>query len=691
MDLGVGAAIVAGAALAGIVGRGIGGIAEDEDDDIGDVQLGNEAEFDSGKKCVFVPHSRKNAKPFLLYGFHLYKDTNMKSKSGTKYYQCSESARGCAAVAHTCIDDDGVEVYVSFCSNGVQHSCEKSFIDLYAVWFALHVYKLCSNRLDSGHKKLHMKIYNKYRKNLASEEDRSRFDRIVAEKYTFQTMKSSMQRRRREVLGPEPTNHSECDFRRYPGMEDLIVGHHKSEEGSNKDVWLFSSEPLLTFLSRCKVTALDCTFKLTPRMWYQTGIILAYASGFWIPCVWFLLPNKELISYEIMCGLLQSELEKRDLNFHQVKYMIVDYELNLRNAVKLFWTWITIIGCYFHRCQCVFRHIQTAGHSIIYRTGEFFREWVKKMCTLDFIPTAYFQEGKDSLEREIETMEIDEEKDAALETWNYHDNTWCKGMPFTKVDWHHEETLSEIASKESDRNLGQELVKAAIEIEESEFITNMKIIPTSNCGAEGVNSAENQDFGNHPNTRKFAMKMIETVEESEGKARMVQHGIKNDRSKIHLKNQSRRLQIQENLQNGLISTSDAMKNLSQTISLGVAIKKKTKAKLAEERIKKVQLEQRQGENDDVDVGQVRGRGRGRPRGRRAAATHPNNIPEDPLPDSEANAGAGRGQRRGRGRGRGAGDNLPVTAGAGRGRGRGRGRGEGRGRGQHVERGIYIYP
>ena len=39
----------------------------------------------------------------------------------------------------------------------------------------------------------------------------------------------------------------------------------------------------------------------------------------------------------------------------------------------------------------------------------------------------------------------------------------------------------------------------------------------------------------------------------------------------------------------MISTSDAMKSLTQTISLEVAIKKKTKAKIADERIKIVQI------------------------------------------------------------------------------------------------------
>ena len=90
-----------------------------------------------------------------------------------------------------------------------------------------------------------------------------------------------------DVLGPEPTSHDGCEFSTYPGMEDYIFGHHKSPEGTNKDVWFFSSATLLAFLSSCKVAGLDCTFKMTPKMWYQTAIFLVFANGFWIPVCWF--------------------------------------------------------------------------------------------------------------------------------------------------------------------------------------------------------------------------------------------------------------------------------------------------------------------------------------------------------------------------------------------------------------------
>merc|ERR1719508_596070 len=123
-----------------------------------------------------------------------------------------------------------------------------------------------------------------------------------------------MGRRRIEVIGPEPTDHASCDFRSYPGMENYVFGHHKSEDGTNKDIWLFSSSTLLAFLSRCKVAGLDCTFKMTPKMWYQTAVFLVFANGFWIPTCWFLLPNKEAFTYEVMCGLLQNALEKNNLD-----------------------------------------------------------------------------------------------------------------------------------------------------------------------------------------------------------------------------------------------------------------------------------------------------------------------------------------------------------------------------------------
>ena len=256
-----------------------------------------DTEFSEGKPCKMLPHTRARAKPLLLYNYHLYCDTNVPiSKTGTHYFKCIESIRGCPATAHTKVVD-GQDFYFKEMPNGFQHTCERGKLHLHAVNFALEVYEKCATVLDSKHPSLHTEILNKFRNVLETEGEKDQFDNIISDGYSYKSMKTTMGRRRIEILGPEPKNHGSCDFSSYPDVAENVVGVSRGEAGSNTDIWLFSSLYLIQVLTTAKVLGVDCTFKLTRHMWYQTCVILCYINGYWIPIFWALLPNKELFTY----------------------------------------------------------------------------------------------------------------------------------------------------------------------------------------------------------------------------------------------------------------------------------------------------------------------------------------------------------------------------------------------------------
>ena len=51
------------------------------------------------------------------------------------------------------------------------------------------------------------------------------------------------------------------------------------------------------------------------------------------------------------------------------------------------------------------------------------------------MPTGSFYDAKNVIHDSIDDCEDLKEKESAIEMWEYHENTWCKGKPFTKVDW----------------------------------------------------------------------------------------------------------------------------------------------------------------------------------------------------------------------------------------------------------------
>jgi len=56
-----------------------------------------------------------------------------------------------------------------------------------------------------------------------------------------------------------------------------------------------------------------------------------------------------------------------------------------------------IHGCFFHLCQSVWRKVQSMGFENRYKTDEQFREKIKMVTALAFVPVADVTEKFDSL------------------------------------------------------------------------------------------------------------------------------------------------------------------------------------------------------------------------------------------------------------------------------------------------------
>ena len=109
--------------------------------------------------------------------------------------------------------------------NDVAHTCGRGPLHLKAVKFAMEVYEKCSEALEATHPSLHAQVLIKHRNKIEKESDKNKFDDLIAESYTFKSMKSTMARRRNIILGPEPKDHASCDFTTYPDIKDNVMGN----------------------------------------------------------------------------------------------------------------------------------------------------------------------------------------------------------------------------------------------------------------------------------------------------------------------------------------------------------------------------------------------------------------------------------------------------------------------------------
>jgi len=84
-------------------------------------------------------------------------------------------------------------------------------------------------------------------------------------------------------------------------------------------------------------------------------------NGHYISLVHFLLPSKNISTYEIMFKMLPSRSEERELKFEPQKTNPAAFEVSLPSAIRNIWPTNEIIGCRFHASQSWWRKIQELG------------------------------------------------------------------------------------------------------------------------------------------------------------------------------------------------------------------------------------------------------------------------------------------------------------------------------------------
>ena len=128
--------------------------------------------------------------------------------------------------------------------------------------------------------------------------------------------------------------------------ESLIKGDIPVDGGR---VLILSSVKSLKRLARAYAFAVDGTFKICPRLWYQLIVINAQIGpNTWVPVCYGYLPNKKLATYnEFFKGVTDYMVKhniSKDGDVLAAQYVMADWEINLRKALKLAFPRVEIKG-----------------------------------------------------------------------------------------------------------------------------------------------------------------------------------------------------------------------------------------------------------------------------------------------------------------------------------------------------------
>lgn len=63
-----------------------------------------------------------------------------------------------------------------------------------------------------------------------------------------------------------------------------------------------------------------------------------------------------------------------------------DFEQAAIKAIKEIFPEVQVYGCFFHLCQCIYRHIQAYGLQNVYGEDEEFAQYIRCLAALAFVP-----------------------------------------------------------------------------------------------------------------------------------------------------------------------------------------------------------------------------------------------------------------------------------------------------------------
>ncbi|KAF0725875.1 Uncharacterized protein FWK35_00024826 [Aphis craccivora] len=106
----------------------------------------------------------------------------------------------------------------------------------------------------------------------------------------------------------------------------------------------------LSFFSKISVFYVDGTFDYCTKFFCQLFTIHGLHNGFYIPLVFFLLKDKQTLSYFKAFKVINHEITKINPTFTP-KIIYVDFEKAIHNAINRIWPTTLIRGCLFHLGQ----------------------------------------------------------------------------------------------------------------------------------------------------------------------------------------------------------------------------------------------------------------------------------------------------------------------------------------------------
>ncbi|XP_043473262.1 uncharacterized protein LOC122505604 [Leptopilina heterotoma] len=229
---------------------------------------------------------------------------------------------------------------------------------------------------------------------------------VISQLPDRENIKKAMRRRRQANLPPNPTTLEQLQeipdrYRKtIVGETFLIYDSIESSEDRDSRVLVFSTRRNLELLFQSSTWFLDGTFKVSPNIFTQVFTILGmvkenvgdiedeeYNTDVALPLVYALLSSKESAQYSAVLTAVKTAAQEYHIDGSPAKIM-TDFEQGILNSCAEVFPDTTVLCCFFHLGQSVYRRVQAEGLQTAYNhpTNREIKNYTHMMLGLAFVP-----------------------------------------------------------------------------------------------------------------------------------------------------------------------------------------------------------------------------------------------------------------------------------------------------------------
>ena len=116
------------------------------------------------------------------------------------------------------------------------------------------------------------------------------------------------------------------------------------------------------------------------------------------------------------------------------EFFMTDFEAAIRSAFKLFWPGITLLGCYFHFSQLIWKRVKKTNLQVEYEKNDEFNALIRRLSSLPFVKPEDLNDAFEIFRKRAANLKSDKVQEFALKLIDYAETRWRERFAHSRLE-----------------------------------------------------------------------------------------------------------------------------------------------------------------------------------------------------------------------------------------------------------------